>query len=129
MTLASYIKILEEIIGSSSIVLSSNINKFFGPAADTVFLKGSVLFMNSSVLDFALFLVETQESVLAEKYRLQYMDKHGALIFRYDNAPHHPLLQNFPHHKHTPVLVENSRAPSLQGIFNEISCIMLAQGD
>lgn len=129
MTIASYIKIIEEIIDSSSIVLSSSINKFFGPAADTVFLKGSVIFMNSSILEFSVFLVETQESVLAEKYRFQYMAEHGALIFRYDNAPHYPLLKNFPHHKHTPLVVEHTSEPSLQGIFNEISCIMLAQGD
>ena len=29
------------------------------------------------------------------------MDARGKIIFRYDNAPHHPELSSFPHHKHT----------------------------
>ena len=49
-------------------------------------------------------------------------------IFRYDNAPHHPGLESFPHHKHvgpkeTP---DTSAQPSLKQVFREIEQILLA---
>ena len=28
------------------------------------------------------------------------MDENQAMIFRYDNAPHHAEVSTFPHHKH-----------------------------
>jgi hypothetical protein len=34
------------------------------------------------------------------KYRYHYEDPDGRLVFRYDNAPHHPEVETFPHHKH-----------------------------
>ncbi len=49
-------------------------------------------------------------------------------IFRYDNAPHHLNLKNFPHHKHTgpKEIPETSDQPSLKHIFREIEQILLA---
>lgn len=43
------------------------------------------------------------------------------MIFRYDDAPHHPDVKTFPHHKHTPTEVIESPAPSLEVVFEEIS--------
>ncbi|OQW86976.1 MAG: hypothetical protein BWK78_09515 [Thiotrichaceae bacterium IS1] len=62
------------------------------------FISGSVMFENSHRLDF----VEVKDVTVGAKikYRYQYMNDHHQLIFRYDNAPHHPLLLTFPHHKH-----------------------------
>ena len=33
-------------------------------------------------------------------YSYHYQNKDKELIFKYDNAEHHPELENFPHHKY-----------------------------
>ncbi len=53
------------------------------------------------------YLLELNEAVVVElaklkylSYRYHFQDKQNNLIFRYDNAPHFPNLDSFPHHKH-----------------------------
>lgn len=58
-----------------------------------------------------------------EIFRYSYTYTREAIhIFRYDNAPHHPEILTFPHHKHvgpseTPTAAEK---PSLAQVFAEI---------
>jgi len=49
-------------------------------------------------------------------------------VFRYDNAPHHPDLATFPHHKHIGPheTVAASERPSLNQVFGEIERILSA---
>ena len=47
------------------------------------------------------------------------------MIFRYDNAPHHPETTSFPHHKHIPDKVMPSSMPTIKNLLNEISTIIL----
>jgi hypothetical protein len=49
------------------------------------------------------------------------MDENQAMIFRYDNAPHHKSIQTFPHHKHTPGQVQASPEPTLHDVLLEIA--------
>jgi hypothetical protein len=53
------------------------------------------------------------------KYRYQLMNEHQQLICRYDNAPHHPSLATFPHHKHTGDNVEECVEPTLDEMLLE----------
>ena len=53
------------------------------------------------------------------KYRFHYMNELGALIFRYDNAPHHEV-STYPHHKHTPDDVTASSTQELSSVIDEI---------
>lgn len=48
------------------------------------------------------------------------MDEQSNLIFRYDNAKHHPDVSTFPHHKHLPNGVIKSSEPSIGSILNEV---------
>jgi hypothetical protein len=34
------------------------------------------------------------------RYSFYLQDAQGRCVWRYDNAPHHPELPTFPHHKH-----------------------------
>ncbi|MGH9849666.1 MAG: toxin-antitoxin system TumE family protein [Blastocatellia bacterium] len=45
----------------------------------------------------------------------------GESVFRYDNAPHHPGLSNFPHHKHVGPQRLSAIEPSLNQILDEIA--------
>jgi len=47
------------------------------------------------------------------------MNELGALIFRYDNAPHHEV-STYPHHKHTPDDVTASSTQELSSVIDEI---------
>jgi len=60
-----------------------------------LFVNGKIVFNDSTILEFT-------ESITPDRlrYRYQYMESNGILIFRYDNVPHHPKLYTFPHHKH-----------------------------
>jgi len=40
-------------------------------------------------------------------YSYHWQDENGSLRIRWDNAPHHPHLRTYPHHKHTPELKES----------------------
>jgi len=120
-----FIENLEKIISSNTSVLSSNIEKHFGPSSDTVYLRGSILFINSSTLDIAILAKESLKAISIEKYRFHYMDKHSQMLFRYDDAPHHHELSSFPHHKHVGNRTVPSPQPDLKDVFNEINAIIL----
>ncbi len=83
--------------------------------------------MNSSILEIAIFATEFRDALSLDKYRFHYMDKHGQMFFRYDNAPHHPELPTYPHHKHIPDKTIQTTLPSITDIFNEISAIIIGK--
>jgi hypothetical protein len=45
-------------------------------------------------------------------YRYHFQDNQNNLVFRYDNTPHFPDLESFPHHKHLSDTVISSEEPS-----------------
>src|SRR3990172_513765 len=116
-----FVEQFEKAVGSSPIVLSSHIEKHFGPSGETLYLRGNLRFIDSSVLEVALFTSESAHGLAIDKYRFQYMSKDGRMIFRFDNAPHHPGMDSFPHHKHTLDRVISSSLPSISDLLNEIS--------
>jgi len=120
-----FVENIERAISLNAAVLSSSIQKHFGPNNDTVYLKGSILFIDSSTLDIAIFAKESLKTISVEKYRFHYLDKHGQMLFRYDNAPHHHELSSFPHHKHIGNRTISSSQHGLKDILNEITAIIL----
>ena len=62
-------------------------------------IGGKIVFENESSLEFLEVADTGQENKL--KYRGRYMDGSQNLIFRYDNAPHHPQVNSYPHHTNT----------------------------
>ena len=122
-----FVEDIEKTIASFSIVLSSNIQKYFGPALETVYLKGHLLIIDSSILEIGIFATKSHNTLSIDKYRLHYMNSTGQMLFRYDNAPHHPEIDSYPHHKHTPDKIMPSSMPSLKDILNEISAIIIGK--
>jgi len=47
------------------------------------------------------------------------MDGHNELIVRWDNAPHHPSVDTFPHHIHNQKGIFSSQQPTLQQVLQE----------
>jgi hypothetical protein len=91
------------------------------PAASKV--KGVLYFYNGSRLEFT-------ETVTIERYRpvklfyvYQYI-RGDEGVFRYDNAPHHPELPTFPHHKHVRKERLPAIEPTLSQVLREVSALL-----
>ena len=82
-------------------------------------IGGRIVFENESSLEFLEVVDTEQENKL--KYRYHYMDTSQNLIFRYDNAPHYPQVDSFPHHKHVGERVQASAEPKLRDILFEVA--------
>lgn len=57
-----------------------------------------------------------------KKYAYHLQNGGGRLIFRYDNRPHYPEIETFPHHKHledSPV--RPSQKPTIKSLLAEAS--------
>lgn len=91
-------------------------------ADDLASLELRFVFTDGTRLSLFLFVDTAGDFPIWEKYRLHYMDAMGTCIFRYDNAPHHPGVRHFPHHKHVGRLeaVEETRPAHLRNILSEI---------
>ena len=122
-----FVSEIEKSIDSSYIVLSSNIQKYFGPGEETVYLKGHIAIIDSSILEIAIFATQSDDAISIDKYRLHYMSNSGQMLFRYDNAPHHPEIDSHPHHKHSGDKIIWAKMPSLKEVLNEISATIIGR--
>lgn len=87
-------------------------------------LQGRLRFWDGSLLVFSEVLV-TQGVILQKaEYSYHYQADDGTLIFRYDNVPHHRQVATFPHHKHTPEGIVDSKPPHLVDVLREIDAIL-----
>lgn len=57
--------------------------------------------VNGNLFEAFEFITLEEEAIVLQTYRLHWQDKTGRLIRRWDNAPHCPELESFPHHVHT----------------------------
>ncbi len=53
-----------------------------------------------SLLELTERLVEEKGTLSIKKYRHHWQGTDGQVIERWDNAPHHPEIETFPHHLH-----------------------------
>lgn len=87
-------------------------------------IESRVHFWDDSLLRFHEELIERSFVVIVVDYVYHYQLADGALLFRYDRAPHYREIATFPHHKHVVVdgreTVEPAQPPSLAGVFREI---------
>ena len=124
-----FIETIEKLLAASPIILSSDVQKHFGSRNNIVYIKGSILFIDSSILEISLFVRESHKAISIDKYRFHYMDNHGDMLFRYDNAPHHHKLSSFPNHKHIGNRTIPATPPDLQNVLNEISALLIKTGN
>ena len=78
-------------------------------------------------MEIAIFTTESPLTLKIDKYRFHYMTDNRQMLFRYDNAPHHPDVSSFPHHKHTSTDEVQSDIPSIKDVLNEISAMMVSR--
>ncbi len=109
MRLEEYLIAVDEKIKEiESLIASSKINKEIDSNLNRGFLKGRIIFVDGSVLEFM-----EQVPVEKTKYRFHYMDYENQLILRWDSAPHYRDLDTFPFHLHKPEGVESHTSLNL----------------
>lgn len=116
--ISEYISHVKEIIESLPHVLSEKL--IADNRGDVVlYLKGEIVFTNHSELHFKEYFISVPDfKKLAYSYH--YQDVVKELIFRHDNAEHHPELENFPHHKHVKDKTLSSKELSLEEVLETI---------
>jgi hypothetical protein len=82
------------------------------------FIKIRTVLVDDSELHIKEFF--SIESLL---YSYHWQDEMGIIRIRWDNAPHHPQLRTYPHHKHNPD-VNESKEVSLEDVLMEIREMM-----
>jgi len=63
-------------------------------------LRVKICLNNNEILEFFNYVTEVDGNVQLSKYSFHWQDAQGNLKRRWDNAPHHPELSNYPHHVH-----------------------------
>jgi hypothetical protein len=82
---------------------------------------------NDEAFEFFIYMVESNEQLVLEKYSFHWQDKDGALLIRMDNAPHFPNMPNAPHHVHKGKEVVEAllETPELLSFLDEIEKMMI----
>lgn len=80
---------------------------------------------DDSFLEISEALVVQEGTLSWLSYRYHWQDASGRLILRYDNAPHHPETETFPHHKHVEETVVASGRPALFDLLAEIRRLLI----
>ena len=88
-------------------------------SAIAAYIEDRLIFYDGSFLEIEEVLCLSDRRIEKVRYSYHYQ-KGDRLIFRYDNAPHHPELLTFPHHKHVGDHVEPCQEPDLHDVLREI---------
>jgi len=89
-------------------------------AANRVNLRIRVRFQNGYMLEISEAIINDNGLQTHLGYRYHFQDEQNDLVFRYDNTPHFPDFDTFPHHKHLPEEVINIDKPSIFQIIKEV---------
>ncbi len=111
---------LEKTIGDDPLVVLSDFHRVYTSPA-TAFVKGKARFINNSLLNIFQHVRINEGKLFISDYRYHYMDSASSLIFRYDNAEHHPEIKTSPHHKHLPSCKIESANISIKKLLTEIN--------
>jgi hypothetical protein len=91
-------------------------------------VRGRLRFYDGSTLSFEEKVIKRGRSIEKVSYRYHYQRADGTLIFRYDNAPHHPEVSTFPDHIHIEGRVEAAEPPDLSQVLRRIDELLYPTG-
>lgn len=84
-------------------------------------LRIRLRFADTSLLEISESIQAVENTFQWISYRYHYQDSAGNLIFRYDNAPHHPETKTHPEHKHLFNKILDSPHPNIKAVLNEVN--------
>ena len=66
----------------------------------TALFRYRIKLIDESLIEITERILEERGELKTTKYRYHWQTGSGKLIKRWDNAPHHPEIDTFPHHLH-----------------------------
>ncbi|MCF8371033.1 MAG: DUF6516 family protein [Bacteroidales bacterium] len=110
------LRLLENPLYTEYLILRRDILYSEGKIRLTVKLK------NEITIELFEYLEENEGKLSSKKYSYHWQDKKEKLILRWDNAPHHKELENFPHHIHFEDnrITPNTSVPNILTILDAI---------
>lgn len=67
---------------------------------DFGYLRLRFTLSNGDIVELFEYVVKDQNAIRTVNYSFHLQDANAVLLKRWDNAPHHPELESFPHHLH-----------------------------
>ena len=64
------------------------------------YLRIRLVLQSQDVVEVFVYLVDEGEAIRLQDYSLHWQQRDGALVQRWDTAPHHPEVAGFPSHTH-----------------------------
>ena len=126
-TIDEYFKKIQDVISNSKIVASTNI-EYIKVLENEGYIRGTLTLIDGSELRLVEYTKISNGQAMVLRYRFQWQTA-GELITRWNNAPHHPEVETFPHHKH--VRGEDkpkpSRTTNLISILKEIEAEIVSE--
>jgi hypothetical protein len=123
--LHNYLIRLQTIIESRQEIDTSDL-LILQPTKDKGAIRARLRFYDGSSLELSEEIEVKGDEVVKLRYSYHYQ-KGDRLVFRYDNAPHHPELPTFPHHKHVDDRVEACQEPDFHDVLREIDARLYPQ--
>jgi len=76
--------------------------------------------INDSIIEIFEYVNENEKRITSLKYSYHWQNSENNLIKRWDNAPHFPNIESFPHHVHTHDISvkEVPKVPKVPNIFS-----------
>jgi len=88
-------------------------------AANRVNLRIRIRFLSGYLLELNEAAIIESEHIRHLGYRYHFQNSENNLVFRYDNTPHFPEINTFPHHKHLEDNVVAVDKPSILKVIEE----------
>lgn len=135
MQINRYLDLLSNIVDSRR---DAELEDFFVDMVEPgqkAIVEGRLRFWDGSLLAFVEIVQQRGAIVGKYEYAYHYQDAYDRLVFRYDNAPHHPEIATYPHHKHIAgiraedEIIESVAAPHLGDVLREIDRILYKDVD
>jgi Family of unknown function (DUF6516) len=86
-------------------------------------LRIRLRFSEGALLEISEAIVLVSGDLHWLSYRYHYQDSSETMIFRYDNAPHHPEVPTHPDHKHIGTRIVASVHPTIERVLEEVRAI------
>lgn len=103
-----------KLLNQSKIILDFQVLEFKSFPSGRYY-KLKIILVDHSILHAREFLSPDERN-----YAFHWMDKDKKMIMRWDNAPYHPKINSFPHHKHEKGDITESYEISLEEIIHYI---------
>lgn len=83
-------------------------------------LRICLRFFDNSLLEISEAIHIVEGTFIWLSYRYHYQRADGSIVFRYDNAPHHPEVNTSPEHKHIAESVVSAHRPDIEKMLSGV---------